>query len=121
MPDVSIKSPSSKLDISTQLLALGTTVGLCLIGVDIYAESQGIHEGIHFWVAKFCGHIGMAFLIGTIVGFGIDRLFHHKHLTEMSRQLEAALNTANASHEDELKKIIPETLSSMAAGKRLVQ
>jgi len=115
-----IEAPSSQLPPIVILILLGLIIGVGLISLDIAMErrAEEKHEKpAVIW--RIVGHIGTAVMVATCVGIGIDRLFHHEHLTVIASSLETKLNAFEVRRRIDLAAQLKKNLSDMVAGKTL--
>lgn len=113
--NVQIDSPSGRLPPAAKLPIVGLAIGLALL----VAGDLTQNDTASLFVPKLMEQLGEAVLIATVVGLGVDRLFHVEHLTALTRSMSGALTAAFDQSNNQIEALIPATLRKSAAGRRM--
>jgi hypothetical protein len=99
-------------------------IGGLIVGVGLLVAGLYFHDETHpTLLPTLAERLGEAVLIATIVGLGVDRLFHYEHLgtltDSMSHAMQVQFATSKNEMTHEIARLIPDVLTHTAGGHHL--
>ncbi len=116
---VAIPRLDSRLPFIVKAVICGIIIGMGLLIAGLYFEAEAKPP----LLVEISERLGEAVLIATVVGLGLDRLFHYDHvgtLTDaMSGALQKGFDSSKEQMSNQIERLIPQVLMRTAGGHRL--